>query len=124
MSLYLVMMASTVQLDQLQIISMLIGVVLPILVGLVTTRLTHPGWKAVLLALLSAVAGFGTEYIGDPENFIWTAALLNWLQTFIIAVATHYGLWKPTQIAAKVQEAPVSLVPHAFDRRPEHRHAA
>jgi hypothetical protein len=106
------------QLEQLQLISMAIGVLLPILVGVVTRELTHPGVKAILLALLSAVAGFGTEFLGDPEKFIWTAALVNWLQTFIIAVATHYGLWKPTSIAKRAQAIPVSVVPKSLDSGP------
>lgn len=101
-----VFVTSTVlQLDVNQLISMGIGVILPIIVGLVTTRVTNAGAKAVLLALLAAVAGFGTEYLGDPDRFIWTAALLNWLQTFIIAVAMHYGLWKPTGVAGKAQDS-------------------
>lgn len=101
--------STAMQLDRLQIVSMLIGTVLPIIVGLVTTRVTSPAIKAILLALLSAVAGFGTEYLGDPASFIWTAALMNWLQTFIIAVAMHYGLWKPTSVAQKAQDVPFSL---------------
>lgn len=103
---FVVMAASTVlNLDLNMLVSMAIGTVLPIIVGLVTTRVTNAGAKAVLLALLAAVAGFGTEYVGDPAHFIWTTALLNWLNTFMIAVATHYGLWKPTGVASKAQDS-------------------
>ena len=46
-----------------QIVSLLVGTVLPILVGIVTTRATD-GWvEAVLLAALSAVSGFLSEWL-------------------------------------------------------------
>lgn len=93
-------------LDTVQLVSMLIGVVLPVVVGLVTTRVTHPGAKAILLAALSAVSGFATEWLGDPDAFVFQNALFSWVQTFVVAVASHYGLWKPTRVSAKVQETP------------------
>ena len=103
----LVILAATtvLALDLNMLISMAIGTVLPIVVGLVTTKVTNAGAKAILLALLAAIAGFGTEYVGDPSHFIWTTALLNWLNTFMIAVATHYGLWKPTGVASRAQDS-------------------
>ena len=100
--------ATALQLDTNQLVSMLDGTVLPVLVGLVTKKVTKEGTKAILLALLSALAGFGAEYLGDPDKFILTAALLNWLQTFIIAVAMHFGFWKPTGVSAKAQDIPLT----------------
>lgn len=85
-----------------QMLSLLIGVVLPILVGIVTKVTTHPGAKAVLLALLSAVSGFLTEWAGT-DAFNWASALITWLGTFMVAVAVHFGVWKPTGITAAVQ---------------------
>lgn len=86
-----------------QALSMLVGILLPILVAVVTTRLTHPGAKAMLLALLSAVSGILGEYLAHPSGFDWRVAGLAWLGTFLVAVATHYGLWKPTGVASYVQ---------------------
>jgi small basic protein len=83
-----------------QYISFLVGIVLPLLVGLVTTRVTNSGAQAVLLAALAAVSGFLSELLSD--TFDLKAALLTWIGTFLVAVGTHYGFWKPTGTTAKV----------------------
>lgn len=85
-----------------QIIGLLVGTILPLLVGLVTTRVTHEGVKAVLLAALSAITGFLTELLA-PGDFDLKTAVLTWLGAFLVAVGMHYGLWKPTSVSAKVQ---------------------
>lgn len=89
-------------LNTVQVASLLVGVFIPILVGLVTKRVTAASTKALLLAGLSAVSGFFTEYI-NSANFHWQQALLTTIVTFVIAVATHYGLWVPTGVTAKAQ---------------------
>lgn len=90
-------------LADVQIISLLVGTVLSILVGTVTKVTTHPGVKAVLLAVLSAISGFATEYFAGGSDFNLTTALLTWLITLMIAIASHFGVWKPTGIAASAQ---------------------
>lgn len=90
-----------------QIVSLFIGTVLPILVAVVTTRATHAGTKAVLLAALSAVSGFLSEWLvalNTAAHFDWGTVALTTLGTFMVAVAMHLGLWKPTGIAAATQE--------------------
>jgi hypothetical protein len=88
-------------------LALLVAVVLPILVGLVTRVTTHPGVQAVLLLALSAIAGTLTlalqAHQTNDVNFSWRAAALNSLVTFVIAVASHFGLWKPTTVARKAQ---------------------
>lgn len=88
--------------NAVQLASLFIGVALPILVGLVTHNNMPAAVRPVLLALLSAVSGFATEFIGvneRGEDFNLVAALTTWLTTFVVAVATHYGFWKPTGVA-------------------------
>lgn len=92
-------------LNQVQVFSLLLGVVLPIIVALVTKRVTSEATKAILLAALAAITGVLTEYahsIGSG-SFDWWTAVLTALGTFIVAVATHFGFWKPTGVAARVQ---------------------
>lgn len=89
-----------------QIFTMLAAVIFPLLVGLVTKRETNPGRKAVLLAALSVLISLSTELAaalqaGTAYNL--GMALLNGLASFLIAVAMHYGLWKPTGVADKMQ---------------------
>ena len=93
-----------VSLDAAYWLGLAISVVLPVLVGLVTTRVTHAGTKAVLLLALTAVTGFLTELqAGGPGFDAGTAAVL-WLVSFGTGVLAHFGLWKPTGVATAAQD--------------------
>lgn len=96
------------RIETAQIISMVVGVLLPILVGLVTKTVTSPAFKAVLLFLLAAISGFLTEFLQAGTAFDWQQALFAWLTTFIVAVAMHFGLYSPTGISQKAQETLVT----------------
>lgn len=85
-----------------QYLGLLVGVILPLLVGLVTTRVTSSGIQAILLAFLSAVTGFLSEL--STPSFELKSAILTWLGSFLVAVGMHYGLWKPTGTAARLQD--------------------
>ena len=87
----------------LLLISMLVSTVLPILVAIVTTKLTHSGAKAIVLALLAGVSSILTEWLATPEGFNWVVWGILYFQQFLVAVATHFGLWKPTGVAETVQ---------------------
>lgn len=81
-----------------QLLTLLVSVILPILVALTTNRLASPGLKAVVLALLAALVGFLSELLDaltDHTAFDVGAAVLSWVTVFIVAVASHYGLLKP-----------------------------
>lgn len=97
-----------IEIDPVQGINLLVAVIFPVLVGLVTTRITNPGHKALLLAGLSVLTALGTELgaaLADGVPYNLGAALLTGLGSFIIAVAMHYGLWKPTGVAERAQLA-------------------
>ena len=94
--------------DLLTILTFVVSILLPLLVGLVTKVVTHSGVKAILLAFLSAVLGFLNELIralttGDPFD-LWTAVIL-WVGIFIIAVGMHFGVWRPIGASTKAQAA-------------------
>ena len=85
------------------VLQLILGVILPVLVGLVTTRATGAGRKAVLLAALSVATSLLTELIAALQAgtvYNLGLALVLGLGTFIVAVATHYGLLKPTGVSA------------------------
>jgi hypothetical protein len=93
-----------VNLDQAYWIGLLVSVILPVLVGLVTTRVTHAGVKAVLLLALSGVNGFLVEFAaGGPGYDVGTAAVLA-LVAFATGVLAHFGLWKPVGVAGRAQD--------------------
>lgn len=93
------------------IIGMLVSTVLPLIVGLVTTRVTNSGIKAVALAALAAVTGLLTELLAainqgatyDLGNGVFLA-----LTSFLVATGLHFGLWKPTGVAGKAQDVLVT----------------
>lgn len=98
-------------LDPYLIVALLVSTVLPLLVGLVTTRVTHSGAKALLLAGLALATSLLTEIgvaINSNEPYDLGQGLLLAIPTFLIAVGMHYGLWKPTTTTAKVQAVGVT----------------
>lgn len=99
----------TVDLDKAYWLGLLISVILPVLVGLVTTRVINAGVKAVLLLALSTVNGFVVEYAGphDAGYSVGTAVVLA-LVSFGTGVLAHFGLWKPTGVSGKAQDSLVT----------------
>lgn len=88
------------------ILGLIVSTVLPILTGLVTTRVTHSGVKAVILAGLAAITGLGTELLTSIQagtTYDLGTGLILALTAFLVAVAMHFGLWKPTTVAEKAQ---------------------
>jgi hypothetical protein len=95
-----------VNLDKAYWLGLLVSVVLPVLVGLVTTRVTNAGIKAVLLLALSTATGFVTEYAGshDAGYSVGTAAVLA-LVSFATGVLSHFGFWKPVGVSGRAQDS-------------------
>jgi uncharacterized membrane protein YccC len=92
-------------LDKAYWIGLAISVVLPVLVGLVTKHITHPGVKATLLLALSTLTGFLTELANPgPDYDLGTAIVLS-LVSFATGVLMHFGLWKPAGVSDKAQSA-------------------
>lgn len=102
----------TVNLGSAYWLGLVISVVLPVLVGLVTTRVTSAGVKSVLLLALSTANGFLIELAGphDAGYSVQTAAVLS-LVSFAIGVLSHFGLLKPTGISGKAQDSLITAGP-------------
>lgn len=85
-------------------VSALLGTIIPILVGLVTKVSTSSAMKAILNALFSGVAAIINVSVIDgggaiiSQSTVKSAAL-----TFLVSIATYYGIWKPTGVAAQAQ---------------------
>lgn len=92
-----------VSLDSAYWIGLVISVVLPVLVGLVTTRVTHNGVKAVLLLALSTLNGLLVEYANPGPDYDAGTALVLALVSFGVGVLSHFGLWKPTGVSARAE---------------------
>ena len=89
------------------VLSILATGVLPVIVGLVTTRSTDPALKATLLALLALVAQLLIEVskaleTNQPYNL--GLALVLGAAQFMGAVAVHYGILRPTGTSDKIAD--------------------
>ncbi|MGO2751779.1 MAG: hypothetical protein ACTIA6_17145 [Pseudoclavibacter sp.] len=83
------------------------AVLIPVFVGIVTTRTTNSVLKAILLAFLALVSSMLLEILNAAQTgtgYDVGQGLFLFLPTFVIAVATHYGFWKPTGTSDAVQK--------------------
>lgn len=93
--------------DPAMVVQLVLAVLLPIAVGLVTTRVTAGSTKAWLLAALTLVTSTVTQLasaIANNTSFDVGLALVAAIPAFAISVATYYGLWKPTGVGAAAQD--------------------
>jgi hypothetical protein len=78
-----------------------VNVVLPIVVALVTSRAADGSIKAITLLLLSAVSSYLIAWLdaqGAGGAFDFSQASFTAVLGFVVAVASHFGLWKPSGI--------------------------
>lgn len=85
------------------LLSAVVGVFLPILVGIVTKELASGGLKATVLAFFAAISGLITGAVQAGGAFTQEAVVAGFI-SWVIAVSTYYGYWKPTGTAAKVAD--------------------
>jgi hypothetical protein len=88
------------------IIEALLAVILPLVVGLVTTRATPSAAKAMLLAGLNILSTGLTDLlfaINTDAEFDLGNWLVAAITSFATSAATYYGLWKPTGVAPALQ---------------------
>lgn len=89
--------------DKVQVSAILVGVVLPLLVGLVTKRWTSSNVKAFMLLGASALTAFITEW-ANSANFVWQQAFLTMILTFGTGVVAQKGFWQ-YNLGPKAQDA-------------------
>ena len=89
-----------------QMVALLGGVVVPLLVGVLTKSHASDGVKAVVNALLSALAGVIATFTQDG---LFHASLKTLVITILSAwgtsIISYYGLFKPTGVAGTVAAA-------------------
>lgn len=85
------------------ILQLAIATVLPLLVGIFTTKVAHPGVKAVALAFLSAATAVGVAAL-QAGGVVAGDVVIEAFQNFVVAVAVYYGVWKPTTVSGAVQD--------------------
>lgn len=86
------------------LLQILVSVLLPIVVAFVTKQQTLGKVKAFVLLGLSAVtsiafAASDAANTGTLSDFDWKTAVLGAVVTFVIASASHIGIWKPSEVS-------------------------
>lgn len=100
-------------LDPATVVQLLLTIIMPIAVGLVTTRTTSGSSKAWLLAGLTLVTSLLTQLASSIANetaYDLGVALLAAIPAFAISVSTYYGLWKPTGVGKASQDVEVTTL--------------
>jgi hypothetical protein len=96
----------TFHLEGWALLGLVVGVLLPGIVGLVTKAVTNATYKSLLLVALSAISGFGSQAIAAHEagtSYDAGQGLLTALGAFVIGVSTHFGVMIPTGLKDKLQ---------------------
>jgi uncharacterized membrane protein YhaH (DUF805 family) len=84
-----------------QILWVVVAFILPAIVALVTKRWADSGLKGLVLLALAALQGFFSELLDaliTALPFEFKQIVWNTIVTFVVAVASHYGLLKPLHI--------------------------
>lgn len=86
------------------IISMLIGVGIPLLVAFVTKETLPDRIKVLILLFLSTASGVVSSLVGAVPTTLsgWGHVALNILMTFLAAAAAEVAAWKPLGTTAAV----------------------
>jgi uncharacterized membrane protein (DUF441 family) len=80
-----------------------ITVLMPLVVGLITKQSTASYWKVSLLGALALLNGVLTAWLDDFGAFDWRRALAAAAFAWVVAIASHFGVWLPTGATAKAQ---------------------
>jgi hypothetical protein len=89
------------------IFSLIITILLPLAVAIITTRVTASGVKFVLLLMVVAIKTTVEALIANGSDYIhfaWVPFLMNLLINLGIAGMAHFIAWKPTGLAANLQD--------------------
>jgi len=85
--------------DLYQVLNIVVSALLPLLVGVLTKASWNRNLKAVLLLALAAISAGVTDLITAGTLEGWKLLLEQTAVNWLIAVAVHFHLWKPTGVA-------------------------
>jgi hypothetical protein len=84
-------------------VARLLGLVIPLLVGVLTKRYATSGVKAVVNVALSAFTGsVGYLVAANGHDYNFAGFVNSFLSVMLVSMASYYGLWKPTGVAGTV----------------------
>jgi hypothetical protein len=95
--------AAQVNTSDTQLIALVCGIIIPILVGVLAKSTAAAGLKAILNAMMSGLGGLIATVV--PGSFQWKPFLVAVASTWVVSIATHFGLYKPVGVSAAVQSS-------------------
>lgn len=99
------------------ILSIVVGTILPVVVGIVTKQVASGALKSSLLALLSGAAGVANNALNDGGIFT-KETLIAAAATWVTAVATYYGFLKPSGVSNAVNTKTANIGLKGKDKEP------
>lgn len=95
---------SEIQISALSI-QLLIGLFIPLVVGLATKYTTSSGFKALLMLVLNAVQTLIVQStMADGTAIISKATFIQWLMALVISVSMYAGVYKPLNLTSSTPE--------------------
>lgn len=89
--------------SNLTLYTLLAGVIVPLLVGLLTKLNASSALKSILNLGLTAAGSLLA--VANEATFQWKLFVTNWAIAWVVAVATYYGFYKPSGVSGQVQES-------------------
>ena len=86
------------------VINAITGTLIPVLVALVTKEVSSSGLKGAINALLAAASAVITEIYTSDAGLVLQEVVASGFTTYVVSIATYYGIWKPTKTTEKVQK--------------------
>jgi hypothetical protein len=83
-----------------EVLTLLIGFIIPMAVALITKRFADSLWKALTLIVLAAVAAVLQQVFQNGGDFdLWPTVIL-FLQLVATAIISHFGVLQPMHITS------------------------
>lgn len=93
--------------ENAQLITVMVGVVIPLMVGVLAKAQASSQVKALLNAGLTGLGG--ALAAAQLDHWAWKGFFISWGSTWVMSVGSYYGLLKPSGAAAAVQGATANV---------------
>lgn len=87
----------------------ILGILIPLFTGVVTKKIAAQGTKAVVTLIASILLGSIAYLVTADGGYDWRGFVNSFLNAFVPAIASYYGLWKPTGLAGTVANATANV---------------
>lgn len=95
---------ASIQISALSV-QIILGMLVPLVVGLLTKFTTSSGVKAVIMLILNAVQTLIVQAtMADGTAIIDQSTFIAWALALVVSVATYFGVYKPLDLTSSTPE--------------------